>query len=242
VAREVFGLADIWRDVEALDNQVPTAAQSALLLEARRLLDRAARWFLQNRSGTIDVAAEIERFAGPVATLAPLIPELLVGAERDRWETRTAEFTALGAPVELAHRVAGLLDVFGLLDACQIAQAHDVEPAETARIYFMLSERYEIDRLLLRVTSLPRSDRWSALARFALRYDLYTALAGMTDRVLATTTSGSAEERVDAWEAQSAEALARTRSVLEEVAANDSTDIAPVSVALRVLRNLVRST
>jgi glutamate dehydrogenase len=242
VAREVFGLADIWHDVEALDNQVPTVAQSALLLEARRLLDRAARWFLQNRSGTIDVAAEIERFAGPVAALAPVIPDLLVGAERARWETRSADFIALGAPEDLAHRVAGLLDVFGLLDACQIAQTHGVDPADTARIYFMLSERYEIDRLLLRVTSLPRSDRWSALARFALRYDLYTALAGMTDRVLATTSSGSAEERIEAWEAQSAEALTRTRSVLEEVAANDSTDIAPVSVALRVLRNLVRST
>jgi glutamate dehydrogenase len=242
VAREVFGLEDVWAAVEALDNQVPTAAQSALLLEARRLLDRGTRWFLQNRSGTIDVAAEIARFKDGVMQLTSLTPEMLVGTERERLDRRTDELVELGAPRDLALRVSALLDVFGLLDVIQIAQAHEADLIETAQVYFTLSERYEIDRLLLRVTALPRADRWSALARFALRYDLYTALAGMTDRVLATTSPAPAVQRVEEWESQSAEALARTRSILEEVAANDSTDIAPVSVALRVLRNLVRST
>jgi glutamate dehydrogenase len=64
----------------------------------------------------------------------------------------------------------------------------------------------------------------------------------MVDRVVASTSGGDAEERIDMWEASSAEAIARTRATLAEVAANDSTDLAPVSVALRVLRNLVRST
>ena len=36
-------------EVEALDNVVPTAAQTALYLEFRRLLDRAVRWFLTSR-------------------------------------------------------------------------------------------------------------------------------------------------------------------------------------------------
>jgi glutamate dehydrogenase len=142
----------------------------------------------------------------------------------------------------LAGRVAALLDVFGLLDVCQVAQERQADPESTAAIYFALSERYEVDRLLLRVTALPRADRWSALARFALRYDLYTALAGMVDRVVAATPDGPAVERIEAWEASSAEAIGRTRATLEEVAANDSADLAPVSVALRVLRNLVRST
>jgi glutamate dehydrogenase len=59
---------------------------------------------------------------------------------------------------------------------------------------------------------------------------------------VAATPDGPAVERIEAWEASSAEAIARTRATLEEVAANDSADLAPVSVALRVLRNLVRST
>ena len=46
VARDVFGLDEFWRNVELLDNAVPTEAQSAVYLETRRLLDRATRWVL----------------------------------------------------------------------------------------------------------------------------------------------------------------------------------------------------
>ena len=66
VVREVFGLRDFWDRIEALDALVPTAAQTALYLECRRLLDRATRWLLQARRTSIDVQAEIEHFA-PVA-------------------------------------------------------------------------------------------------------------------------------------------------------------------------------
>jgi len=45
VVREAFGLADIWRAAEELDNQVPTSAQTLVFLESRRLLtsQRTAR-------------------------------------------------------------------------------------------------------------------------------------------------------------------------------------------------------
>ena len=243
VAREVFGLGGLWAEVEALDNQVPTAAQSALFLEIRRLLDRAIRWFLQNRAGQVDVAHEIERFATVVADLTPFVPDLLKGAERDRFEQRTAEFIELGVPRAISEQVAALLDVFGLLDVAQIAEVTANSPLATAQVYFAISERYEIDRLLLRITLLPREDRWQSLARFALRSDLYSALAGVTERVLATTSADQLpHQRIEDWETNGAEALARTRAVLLEVAANDTIDIAPISVGLRVLRNLVRST
>ncbi len=76
VAREVFALPDFWTRIEALDNQVPTAAQCALFLESRRLLDRATRWVLTSRGGRVDVEAEIARFRDEVARLTPLVPEL----------------------------------------------------------------------------------------------------------------------------------------------------------------------
>jgi len=243
VAREVFGLEGLWTEVESLDNVIPTAAQSALFLEIRRLLDRSTRWFLQNRAGQVDVAMEIERFSSVVADLTPSVPDMLKGAEHERYEKRVQDFLELGAPRGIAEQVAALLDIFGLLDVAQIADSTANAPLPTAQVYFALSERYEIDRLLLRITLLPREDRWQALARFALRSDLYSALAGLTERVLATTSADLLpHQRIEEWELSGAEALARTRAVLLEVAANDTIDIAPISVGLRVLRNLVRST
>ena len=227
VAREVFALPAYWARVESLDNAVPTAAQCALFLESRRLLDRASRWILQSRGGRVDVEAEIARFGDAIARVAPLVPDLLVGDEHERLLARTIELVELGAPSELARESAALLDVFGLLDV-------------VARIYFMLSERYEVDRMLMRITRLPRDDRWSALARAALRSDLYGALEGMTRRVIDSTSADQdALERIEAWETAQAEGLARARATLDEISSLDSFDLATLSVALRTIRNLV---
>jgi glutamate dehydrogenase len=241
VAREVFALPDFWSRIEALDNQVPTAAQCALFLESRRLLDRATRWVLTSRGGRVDVEAEIARFRTEVARLTPLVPELIVGVEHDRLMARAAEFEALGAPRDLAVEAGSLLDAYGLLDVVEVAQVTETDAEEVARLYFVLSERYEVDRMLTRITHLPRDDRWSALARAALRSDLYGALRDMTRRVIITTT-GITEplERVQEWEEQQAEGLARAKATLNEIAGLEQFDLATLSVALRTIRTLVQ--
>ena len=110
-----------------------------------------------------------------------------------------------------------------------------------AGIYFAISERIEADRMLTRITGLPRDDRWSALARSALRYDLYAAMAGLTQNIL-TSTSADDEpaERITSWEQQNAEGVARAEATLNEIVALDSYDLATLSVALRTIRTLLR--
>ncbi len=239
VIREVFGLEFFWARVEALDTLVPTAAQTALYLEARRLLDRATRWLLQARRSAVDVRAEIERFA-PVAALIPLVPSFLRGAELDRLERRQVDFEALGAPADLARDAAEMLDAFSLMEVVEIAIATG-ELAETVgQIYFALSERFDVDRMLTRITMLPRDDRWSALARMALRYDLYAALAALTRSVQAAAPAETDPDvRIAAWEGQNSEGLARARGTLTEIGHAETFDLATLSVALRTVRTLV---
>ena len=128
VCREVFGLADYVREVEALDNVVPTAAQTALYLEFRRLLDRSVRWFLTSRPSTLDIGAEIERFSGIVRDLRTQVPTLLRGEEKRRLERKAAELAKAGVPEELAVRAASLLDWYSLLDIVDIATDTGREP------------------------------------------------------------------------------------------------------------------
>jgi glutamate dehydrogenase len=239
VVREVFGLQHLWDRIESLDALVPTTAQIALSLECRRLLDRATRWLLQERRAAVDVLAEIEHFA-PVARLTAVVPKFLRGVEHERFDRRTADFVNAGAPMDLSAEVAGLLDAFSLLDICEIASSSGEDPESVGELYFALSERFEVDRMLNRITQLPREDRWSALARMSLRYDLYAALALLT-RSAQRASAGTVgpDERIEAWEALNAEGLARARATLNEIATSDSSDLASLSVALRVIRTLV---
>jgi glutamate dehydrogenase len=195
---------------------------------------------LTSRGGTVDVEREIEARREEVQRVVGRVPDMLVGLESERLEARTDELVALGAPRDLARETAALLDAFGLLDVVEVAHATETPAEDVAEMYFLLSERYEVDRMLSRITQLPRDDRWSALARAALRSDLYGALRDMTRRVIVSTfgTEGPAL-RVEQWEALQAEGLARARATLDEIANLDQFDLATLSVALRTIRTLV---
>jgi glutamate dehydrogenase len=242
VCREVFDLRGFVTAVEALDNVVSTDAQTALYLEFRRLLDRAVRWFLQARPGQLDIGAEIARFGSVVAELGPRMPELTVGVERRALQEQAEKLVKLGVPDELALRGASLLPSFMLLDITQISELRGVPPEEVAGVYLTLSERYAVDAMLTRISGLERGDRWRALARAALRYDLYAALESLTTAVLASTGPGEPLERVKRWEQDNAAAVARAAQTLEEVRRLETGDLASLSVALRTLRGVVRST
>ena len=47
VAREVFDMRSFWAAVEALDNQVDAETQLEMLIEGRRLVERATRWLVR---------------------------------------------------------------------------------------------------------------------------------------------------------------------------------------------------
>jgi glutamate dehydrogenase len=111
--------------------------------------------------------------------------------------------------------------------------------AEVAGVYFVLSEQFRVDELLSKISALPREDRWQTLARMALRYDLYAALAGLTAEVLTSTPpDDEAAARVAEWEQANAASISRTRNAIGEF--DDSrADLAALSVLLRQIRTLV---
>ena len=239
-AIEVFGIASVWQRINEQDNLIPTTAQTALHLENRRLLDRASRWFLQTRGGSLDVQGEIDRFAAVVSDRADLVPSNLLGKERERWERLSQRFMAAGAPEGLARTIASALDVFALLDITDICVRTGEAPDTVVPLYFAVSERYDIDRTLVRITGLQRGDRWTALARQALRSDLYTVVAGLTSSVLASTDPALPPvDRLAAWEDEHREGVARAKATLDDIAAVEDPDLATLSVALRAMRNLV---
>jgi glutamate dehydrogenase len=239
ITREVFGLERLWADIEALDNDIPTTAQHAAYFEIRRLVDRATRWLVDVRFPITDVAGEIERFAPTVAELTPRLPELLRGEERENLHAEADRLVGLGLPRELAIRIGGLLSAFGLLDVVEIAQATGHRAGDVAELHFAASDRFSVDEMLTKITELPRDDRWSALARAALRHDLYAALSTITTAVLRSTDDTmAASERLALWEKANAERVARAHSTVAEALARDNVDLATLTVAMRVMRGL----
>ena len=241
VVREAYGLPEIWAAAEALDNQVPTSAQTLVFLESRRLLDRAVRWLVSTRRSPLDVAGEVAKLAPGVRKLLPQLPSVLIGIERRSMDEHVATLVDKGVPLDLAERVTWVNYGFGLLDVLTASQTTSRDVIEVARVYFVMSERFQIDQLLSHISKLPRGDRWQTLARMALRYDLYAALAALTVEVLESTSSEStAEDRVSQWEHVNAASIARASNALGNVG-DTPAELAALSVLLRQIRTMVKT-
>ncbi|WP_040831802.1 NAD-glutamate dehydrogenase [Nocardia jiangxiensis] len=237
-ASQIFDLHSIWERIRAADTSV--AVKDDLELETKRTLDRASRWLLSNRPQPVAVGSEIHRYSESVRKLAPQVTGWLRGHHIDTLEEQSTKLIARGAPEALATEVIGLLNLFPLLDVIDIADITEREGAEVGALYYALNEHLKVDWLLQAVSHLERGDRWHALARLALRDDMYSSLRSLTLDVLsAGDPEETAEEKIAYWESKNQARLGRARAALSELFESGTHDLATLSVAARQVRSMV---
>jgi glutamate dehydrogenase len=166
------------------------------------------------------------------------LPDLVVGSVADAAMSTVARLRDEGVSEDLARLVATSDVALLALPAVALGESHGVAPEVAARIQLLLDDRLGLDALRERITALPRSDRWQAEARAALRDDLYESQHALTAAVLSGTAPGAAPEaRVEAWTADHADAVARYRSLVTD-AEQAPVDLAALAVLRRALRTL----
>jgi glutamate dehydrogenase len=89
------------------------------------------------------------------------------------------------------------------------------------------------------ITALPRDDRWTTMARGAIRDDLYVAHGALARDVLTVTAPGTPADRLAAWEERNESAVRRANQTLTEIWESNAFNVATLSVAVRAIRTLV---
>ncbi|WP_343600438.1 NAD-glutamate dehydrogenase [Mycobacterium sp.] len=240
----IFGVGELWHRIRAAGAQggMPAAVSDRMMLDTRRLIDRAGRWLLNYRPQPLAVGAEINRFAATVHALTPRMPEWLRGDDKAIVDKEAEEFAAQGAPADVAYLVAAGLYRYSLLDVIDIADIAEIDAAEVADTYFALMDRLGTDGLLTAVSQLPRNDRWHSLARLAIRDDVYSSLRSLCFDVLAVgEPDESGEQKIAEWEHTSASRVERARRTLTEIYQSGRKDLATLSVAARQIRRMTRT-
>ncbi|HEY0816821.1 MAG TPA: NAD-glutamate dehydrogenase [Pseudonocardia sp.] len=244
VATAVFELPALWSRLR--DPAIPTTVSDGIALDSRRLLDRASRWLLTNRPQPLAVGSTTARFSGTLRALTPRLPELLRGRERQAVLDRADELRTAGIDAEWATRSAAMMYGYSLLDVVELTELAERdreprEPFEVAALYYGLSEHLGVDLALTSVSALERGDRWHALARLALRDDLYGSLRSITLDALREAAPGTpVPDGIAQWEQANASRLVRARAALHEVGTAGQLDLATLSVVSRQLRGLAR--
>jgi glutamate dehydrogenase len=241
VARETFQMRPQWAEIEALDNRVPAEVQMAMLLEGRRLIERGSRWLLRNRPRPLAIAPAVEYFAPGAAALYDSIPRLIGAPDDEPLLRRAEELRQAGVPEGLAGRVASLGQMVSTFDIVEVADDTGLDVESVAAVHFRLGSQLQLHWLLARILALPRDDRWRALARAALRDDLYSLHRTLTAEVLrAGSPDGDAESRVSEWVAASP-AAERCLETLADIRVGRVFDLTTLPVAVREVRNLLQT-
>jgi glutamate dehydrogenase len=234
-ARDIFGMRAQWGEIEALDGKVDTDVQTHLLLQGRRLVERGSRWLLAHRSQPLDIGATVHFFSPGAAALGKALPRLLGAADIEPLMLQAEELEQAGVPPGLAQRVAGLATMFSTFDIVEVADELGLEVEEVAAVHFRLGDRLDLHWLRDRIVALPRDDRWGALARAALRDDLYSLHRSLTAEVLRQP-----DHDADAW-VDNNPAAERCMQTLNEIRVGHVFDTTTLPVAVREVRNLLQA-
>jgi len=234
INRVVFDLPSLWRSIEVLDNIISAATQTKLLLAVRAVAEQAARWFLQSGQ-SLSVTARIQEFGPGIKALSAKLASLLPESERAAQAEQAQAYVAQGVSIELAERVVALDSLSAAMDIVRIDEGTQHDMVALGRLYFATGAKLGLGVLRDKAQTLPASTPWQRLAIGALVDDFSAMQREIVGRVLAAGT-GPVEGRLDAWAADRAEAMAKVREMVAEVARVSPPDLAMLTVVGRQLR------
>ncbi|GAB5414175.1 MAG: NAD-glutamate dehydrogenase GdhB [Congregibacter sp.] len=238
----IFGLTDLWSDIESLDYSVPAETQLDMMLDLIRLVKRGARWLLRNRRHHMTPTTIIEEFCDGVTRFQQALPELLQGEVADAFRESRDKYIAAGVSEPIAVRVAGCSQAFSGLAIVEVAANTGAELLEVATLYYHLGERLELDWFGDQILSSKVENEWQAMAREAYLEDLQWQQCTLARGVLRLRCENlDIVGCLSAWETQEEALLQRWRDMLAELHATKSPDFAMFAVANRELLDLAQS-
>ncbi len=240
MAREVFGLADLTKEITSLNGIIPAVVQGEMLHQLRRNIRRACRWFLRHRNRSHSIEQSVAFFSPVFADLKANVHGYIVEAEVKGIQAEIAALVKEGVNEPIATNVVNMSTLFSALDIAQIAELESKPIALVAQTYFKLGARVDLHWFLDQINEQPVANHWQALARAAFREELDWQQRSLSSVVLRSCTSTcDADTMIDQWIDSNQGLLERWFHMLADFKTSQSHEFAKFSVALRELNLLI---
>ncbi|NNF51091.1 MAG: NAD-glutamate dehydrogenase [Gammaproteobacteria bacterium] len=238
IAREAFGMRDIWVEIESLDNKVNARVQYAMMSETVQLLKHATRWLLGPLWGSLNIADSVDHFRPGVTELFKTMQKLLLGSELKQFKETRQLYVNIGVPDSLADEIALLPVMRPALDLVEVAKATDSTVTRIADIYFSLADATGINWLRKQIEKLAVDGQWQAAARHSLRENLYHTHRGLTAEIQRLAPGKDPDDSVEQWAKAHSQKVGHAKQVLKEMRASANMEFATLSVAVQEIRRL----
>ncbi len=188
--RRIYNLNDFAAAVDALDNNGPAALQTALYLEASRLLseqtfhllgDAKARDTLANRG----LKAMIDQYQAPVAEFKTALPDILPAEDAAALERRRQGWISEEAPEDIAHLAAAIPALEFAFDIVNLARETGWSNPGVGGVFFAVGRLFNIDVMRDKARAEPPADHFDKIAIRQIIEDLTARQRLLTARTIA---------------------------------------------------------
>ena len=238
VVREAFRLREVWHQIESLDTKVPAKVQTAMLVEANRLIQRGIIWVLSHAPRPLDIQRWRNELEPGVETLRDQLDHVLPEDTVLLLQKRTADYEAQGVPHDLAERVSRLIVLASANDIARIAARANRPLDLLGRAYFQVGTRFSLGWLRSSAEKAAGHQHWQIQATDAVIDDLYERQAAITTAVATECENCSIEDGLAKWIDNRRTAVDRTDQLLAELKAVGKLDLAALIVASHQFRGL----
>jgi len=236
VVKGVFGMEDLWREIEKLDNKVDSEVQLRMLDDMRRTLRRASRWYLRHGDKSLSIQTSIDSYQESYNDLLQNLDKYLVESEHNELKDKVQALTDNKVPTKIAHKIASLSNMFSCLDLAQISANEDRKISLVSSLYFKLGNKLELHWFLDQITRQAVSNHWQALARASYREELDWQQRALVSGLLKFDAKGKdAQLILDNWIQAHEHLLERWYHMMSEFKTSSNHEFAKFSVALREL-------
>jgi glutamate dehydrogenase len=238
-AREILDARDLWAEIEALDGKVAEDTQIDAILHIWSLLRHLTRWLLNRPGGSLDIAANVDRYASEVTTLRKALPDALTDTGRGDFAASQEKWEGLGVPNELSIRLARVPVLRAALDMVEVSKQSGKDIASVAKVFYELAEALDLEWLRGQIEALPVEGAWHAQARGSLLDELNAQHRALALQVLGVAGDRTDVSPVKAWLERDDATLKYTRAMLAEILTQNA-DYPIASVAVRRLAQLAQ--
>ncbi|MCU4676174.1 NAD-glutamate dehydrogenase [Catenovulum sp. 2E275] len=236
IAREIFGLPQLWQSIEQWDNKVPSAVQSEALFQLRRTVRRATRWFLRHRNKAMSIEQTVEFYQPVFTEMSENLDKYLVESEHNKLIKTAQKLESAGVDAQFAQKFSYISTLFSVMDIAQVASETNKALSLVADVYYKLSAKMDLHWFLEQINKQPVANHWQALARATFREESDWQLRALTAVVIKNCDAHcQADEILAQWTEQNEDIIDRWRHLLADFRATQSHEFAKFSVALREL-------
>ncbi|RYE05884.1 MAG: glutamate dehydrogenase [Rickettsiaceae bacterium] len=174
VVSEIFDIDQLWHLVDSVTTNLDSKIKIEMFAEISKIIRRGISWFIRNFDYPINMQKAILEFKDKSQYLNKIMPNLLVGEAKDKFDNRFSKYSAAGMDSSIANSISSLDSMISAFDIIYITNYTKTKAYDTvAKAYFSAGEEFSLDWLRRACDKQMSNVYWNRLSTQSLKDDFY---------------------------------------------------------------------